>query len=120
MGLSYNNNNNNNNNDRGTQVRKVDVPETHELNPLPVAIIAPFSSSSGSNPESVCTKKRKFTKSMNQQRQSQVYNVYEYVNRNNLGRGHISETDKILKLHRQTVRKIINIIGLNAKKDRKQ
>ena len=90
---------------------EVDVAEDHELNPLPVAIIDPQSSSSGSNPESVCTKKRKFIKSLNKQSQSLVHNMYEYVNRNNSGWGHISETDKILKLHRQNVRKI-NITGL--------
>ena len=44
---------------------------------------------------------------INKQSQQFICNVYEYIKKNNIGRGPIGETAKALKLNRQTVSKMI-------------
>ncbi|KAJ4448232.1 hypothetical protein ANN_10246 [Periplaneta americana] len=60
--------------------------------------------------------KRKVTKTLNKQSQKLVCNAYEYVTSNNIGNGHISETAKIMKLDRKTVRKIVQRGPVTPKK----
>lgn len=60
--------------------------------------------------------KRKVTKTLNKQSQKLVCNAYEYVTSNNIGNGHISETARIMKLDRKTVRKIVQRGPVTPKK----
>ncbi|PSN49338.1 hypothetical protein C0J52_04272 [Blattella germanica] len=45
---------------------------------------------------------------LSKQCQELICNVYAYMKENNIGKGHITETAKAVKLSRQTVSKIVN------------
>ena len=73
-------------------------------------------STSGLSPASGFEKKRNITKTLNKQRQNLGCNVYEYVSINNLGKGHILETAKALKLNTKTVGKFVRRCPVTPKK----